>query len=135
MDILIQTNVCLYSPHTHTHTCRAYYRGALCAVLEQQQTSREQTSREETSRLTAVAPAGVAGDLLAMMSADWDKGLVETDIFWLALHLARYMYMYYIALGVLCCFALLFDLVCFFLPSFSSLMYYNYKNAQRILLH
>ena len=31
----------------------------------------------------------VAAELLAMMSGDWDKAVVEADIFWLSLHLAR----------------------------------------------
>ena len=32
----------------------------------------------------------MAGELMAMMSGDWDKAVVETEVFWLALHLARY---------------------------------------------
>ena len=31
-----------------------------------------------------------AGQLVAMMSGDWEKSVVEADMFWLALHLARY---------------------------------------------
>lgn len=34
----------------------------------------------------------VAGELLAMMSGDWDRRVVEADVVWLALHLARYTY-------------------------------------------
>lgn len=36
----------------------------------------------------------VAGELLAMMSGDWDRRAVEADVVWLALHLARYTYIY-----------------------------------------
>ena len=31
----------------------------------------------------------VAGELMAMMSGDWKKEVVEAEVFWLALHLAR----------------------------------------------
>ena len=36
----------------------------------------------------------VAGELLAMMSGDWDRRVVEADVVWLALHLARYNVIY-----------------------------------------
>lgn len=36
----------------------------------------------------------VAGELLAMMSGDWDRRAVEADVVWLALHLARYTHTY-----------------------------------------
>ena len=51
---------------------------------EGRKVSRKESSNKEIP--------GVAGELLAMMSGDWDKSVVETEVFWLALHLARYSY-------------------------------------------
>lgn len=68
---------------------RSYYRGALCKVLEQG------TGRTEAGGESVVQEIPtVAGELLAMMSGDWERRVVEADVVWLALHLARYMYVH-----------------------------------------
>lgn len=51
----------------------------------------QRIDRTETRRESAVQEIpSVAGELLAMMSGDWDRRVVEADVVWLALHLARY---------------------------------------------
>ncbi|CAI8006219.1 hypothetical protein GBAR_LOCUS4607 [Geodia barretti] len=76
---------------------RSFYREALSKVLQSPPPSppasttptasgdlgrRAEEGREGTSQ-------EMAGELMAMMSGDWDKAVVETEVFWLALHLAR----------------------------------------------
>jgi hypothetical protein len=76
---------------------RAFYREALSKVLQSPPPSppasttptasgdlgrRAEEGREGTSQ-------EMAGELMAMMSGNWDKAVVETEVFWLALHLAR----------------------------------------------
>ena len=51
---------------------------------------KEQGGRGERREGSQEEMPGVAGELMAMMSGDWEKTVVETEVFWLALHLARY---------------------------------------------
>ena len=64
---------------------RLFYRGALGSAMRQHAGDRKTKGGGEVRETAAVA-----GELLAMMSGDWDKAVVEADVFWLALHLARY---------------------------------------------
>ena len=87
----------LNDPYTYIHDrtlmccslslLRLFYRGALSSVMRQHAGDRETGGGGDVRETPAVA-----GELLAMMSGDWDKAVVEADVFWLALHLARYMY-------------------------------------------
>ena len=77
------TCTCMCPPH------RLYYRGALCMVLEQTSSSTENDGDSPPQEMHAVA-----GELLAMMSGDWDKRVLEAEVFWLALHLARYTHVH-----------------------------------------
>lgn len=51
---------------------------------------KEQGRRGEGREGSQEEMPAVAGELMAMMSGDWEKTVVETEVFWLALHLARY---------------------------------------------
>ena len=51
---------------------------------------KEQGGRGERREGSQEEMPAVAGELMAMMSGDWEKTVVETEVFWLALHLARY---------------------------------------------
>ena len=56
-------------------------------VLKQHSSSTDAGGDGESGSSAAV-PA-TAGQLVAMMSGDWEKAVVEADMFWLALNLAR----------------------------------------------
>jgi hypothetical protein len=79
---------------------RSFYRAALSKVLQSPPPSPPASTTptasgdlgrraEEGTEGSSQEMSGVAGELMAMMSGDWDKAVVETEVFWLALHLAR----------------------------------------------
>ena len=84
IDMFSHSGCCLAIYTFSSVFLRSFYRGALSMVLQQQSTPGQQEGEEGRD---GVSP--VAAELVAMMSGDWEKSVLEADMFWVALHLAR----------------------------------------------